>query len=233
MKAIKNLYNQIWSDKVQKEEGEVCSRVQEALKLIDTGGKLLDIGCGDGVLLSSVGRCESLFGVDISSPALKIAVSRGLKVLKIDFNTGNIPFKDHIFNTIVCLDVIEHIFEPDELIREAKRLLKKGGIFIVSTPNIRFIEHLSMLLTEGCFPKTSYDAYSYDGGHIHYFTFSDIRILLERNGFKILEEGGVAYRPFRSVKMSIFRIIARVWENQVEKEFFHRGIIVKAQRING
>lgn len=234
MKSIEEkTYDKIWYRILQESKDVFCTRIEEALKLLDKGNRLLDVGCGDG----SFGKLAKnnfkyIYGVDLASDALKRTKTKGLAVLKVNINAKRLPFKSCVFDTVSCLDVVEHIFEPEDLIREGNRLLKSGGIFIISTPNIRFIEHISMLLARGYFPKTSYDIDSYDGGHIHYFTFSDIRRLLEENGFKILEEKGVAYRPYKSIKMSIFRIVARVWEKQVEKEFFHRGIIIKAQKIN-
>jgi hypothetical protein len=83
---------------------------------------------------------------------------------------------------------------------------------------------------KGQFPKTSDDPDTYNGGHINYFTFRDIRNLLKNSGFNLLHERGIAYRPYRSFKIIIFRFVMQLLESEIEKEFFYKGIAVKAQK---
>jgi hypothetical protein len=120
------------------------------------------------------------------------------------------------------------IGDGNRFYRQPYRVLKKNGVFILTTPNIRFIDHIRLILIKGQFPKTSHDKFCYDGGHIHYFTFKDIRNLLKRAGFKIMLEQGFDQKKYRSFKTLLFRVCLKVFEKDINKEFFCPGILLKA-----
>src|SRR5258706_16079499 len=102
----------------------------------------------------------------------------------INTDTDDFPYKKNFFDVITCLDVIEHVKDPRILLEKINTVLKKEGILIISTPNIRFSDHLSKLLFHGVFPKTSISEAEYDGGHIHFFTYKDMYILLKNKNFR-------------------------------------------------
>ena len=214
MKSEERLYERIWKKKgIDKEPKiEKGSRADIALKLLDKGDRLLDIGCGDGTLgYFAKNKYKEVYGVDISEEALKIAKKRDIIVEKVNLNEEKLPFENDYFDAVTCLDVIEHVFEPRDLIREINRVLKRGGILIISTPNIRCWHHLFSLIVKGRFPKTSDDTEHWDGGHLHYFTYKDIELLLSEHGFEILVKRGVFGREFL-------------------KEFLSPGVIIKGKK---
>ncbi|MDI3501051.1 MAG: hypothetical protein PWP22_822 [Thermoanaerobacter sp.] len=191
---MKNKYDKIWKkkDNLDSPVIEKGSRVDVALKLLEKGDRLLDVGCGDGTLgYHAKNMYNEIYGVDISEKALKIARKRGVITFKVDLNKDKLPFQDNFFDAVTCLDVIEHVIDPRFLIKEIYRVLKTGGILIISTPNIRDWKYLFSLIFKGKFPKTSDDTELWDGGHLHYFTFKDIEELLKSNGFKIVKKCGV------------------------------------------
>ena len=106
--------------------------------------------------------------------------------------------------------------------------MKFGGKFIVTTPNTRFIKHVSDLLLRGTSPKTNLDHEGYDGGHLHYFTFKDLSKLLEESKFKIIQQKGISMRFYNSLKLRIFYVLSRLFEKKVIREFFCQGILIKA-----
>jgi methionine biosynthesis protein MetW len=215
MKVEEGLYQKIWENKASNEESRIDkgSRVDVALKLLDKGDRLLDIGCGDGILgYFAKNKYKDVYGLDISETALKIAKKKGLITKKTNFNAGKIPFGNDYFDAITCLDVIEHVFEPIELIKEIHRVLKEKGSLVISTPNIRYFPHLFSLAIKGKFPKTSNDKEHYDGGHLHYFTFNDVEELLVSYGFKIVGKYGIFGR-------------------KILKEFLSAGIIIKGEKL--
>ncbi len=180
------------------------------LKLIDKGERLLDIGCGDDTLgYFAKNKYKEVYGVDISKEALKIAEKRGIIVKKVNLNEEKLPFENEYFDAVTCLDVIEHVFEPRDLIKEINRVLKRGGILIISTPNIRYWRHILSLIVRGRFPRTSGDDEFWDGDHIHYFTYKDIELLLNRYKMDVVVKSGV-------FGMNFF------------KEFLSPGIVIKA-----
>lgn len=99
----------------------------------------LDIGCNEGtvstILRDIIGAKESI-GVDISPVAVAEANQKGLDALVLSIDESNLPFKDSYFDFVGCLDVIEHVFDPDHLLDEIHRVLKPDGLAIFSTPNL-------------------------------------------------------------------------------------------------
>jgi SAM-dependent methyltransferase len=101
--------------------------------------RVLDLASGEGYgskLLASF--ASSVIGVDIDEEAVRHASAKyGNATLQ--FITGSITAvpipEDHSFDVIVCFEAIEHIGEQEKLLGEVKRLLKRDGLFIVSTPN--------------------------------------------------------------------------------------------------
>jgi methionine biosynthesis protein MetW len=225
-------YDKIWNRSLAEKSDFSCDRINEAIRLLDKGNRLLDVGCGEGTFIDlAKGRFDHVFGIDLSLKALKESYSKNFRVIKNNLNNEGISFQNETFDTATCLDVIEHVFDPVYLLSELNRVLKEKGILILTTPNVRFIDHVSEILIQGKFPKTSDDPDVYNGGHVNYFTFLDIRNLLNNSGFKVLSEKGVAHRPYRSLKTIIFRYLLRFYETEVEKEFFYKGIAIKAQKI--
>lgn len=197
-------YDDIWKRKGKfKDVATRRSRLDVASQLVGKCQRILDIGCGEGLLATlTKGKYEEFFGVDISQVALEIARSRGVRAFRINIDIEKLAFPDNYFDCVVCLDVIEHVFDPAHLLSEAKRVTADGGSFIISTPNIRHWAHLMQLVVKGRFPKTSRDVEEFDGGHVHYFTYADVEELLRRHEFERIEryttEGKHILREFRS-----------------------------------
>ena len=99
-------------------------------------GCLLDLGCSSGSFLESM-HSESwkLYGIEMSPECARAAETRcGAQVF-----VGNIldaPFPSEMFDVITCFDVLEHLFEPQQVMEKVTKWLKPGGIFFVQVPNI-------------------------------------------------------------------------------------------------
>lgn len=178
---LRDLYERAWTEKSESSAAAFApgDRSTVALAALPGGSSLLDVGCGEGAFLEAASAAYGhVVGVDISSRALAAARKRKLDVLQCDLNETYLPFSDGSFHTVVSLDVIEHVLEPDAFMLELSRVTEPGGWTIISTPNIRYIKHLFTLLVRGHFPHTSQDRFGYDGGHLHYFTRRDILSLM-------------------------------------------------------
>lgn len=110
---------------------------------ISNGDKILDIGCGNGYYLSLLNRLNLnvvLVGIDNDKVALrdaKIFISND-KVKLIYGNAQNLPFKNNSFDKLIMSEVIEHVEDEKKVLREAIRVIKKGGILTLTTCNIDY-----------------------------------------------------------------------------------------------
>jgi len=102
-------------------------------------GKILELGCGEGLLSQSVQQKTGadVFGVDISSSGVNLAIKRGITASIADLNK-RLPFPDSYFDLIFSDQVLEHVYNTDFLLSETYRILKPGGIMIIITPNLSF-----------------------------------------------------------------------------------------------
>ncbi|MCF7821137.1 MAG: class I SAM-dependent methyltransferase [Mariprofundaceae bacterium] len=110
----------------------LLSRMAHWVSEIHSQGELLDIGCGEGALLHAVGM-EGI-GVDLNSERLILAAERGLSVALA--NGEQLPFADASFETVVSMEVLEHVPDMNGMIREIKRVLKPGGHWLISVPSV-------------------------------------------------------------------------------------------------
>ena len=191
---FERVYETVWSKKLARDFESGRARIVSRLLPSITGDNLLDIGCGNGEMGPYFSnRFKEVHGVDISDNVLKAAAKKGVIAKKVDLNHEPLPYEDFLFDMITCLDVIEHVFDPNYLLSEVRRVLKNGGVFVLSYPNIGFIKFRLSIMT-GSFPMTAGDPEPYDGGHIHYWTVRDMRKMLSRNSltpFKIAATGKV------------------------------------------
>ena len=203
-------------------------RVEKASRFVPECNSFLDVGCGDGIIAEFIKeKAKNIYGIDNDSRELDKARKRKLKVVRLDLDSEQIPFKVNFFDVITCLDVIEHVIDPNALLKEMYRVLKKNGTLILSTPNIRFSDHLSKLIFGGSFPKTSIDSSLYDGGHLHFFTYKDVRDILEKNGFRNIKEDEIINKDARGWKG---KILINLIGDSMMREFRSPGILIIAKK---
>lgn len=122
-----------------------------------TEGSLLDVGCGMGDLLSRFPERER-HGIDISEEYLEIARERGLEVTNAEAEA--IPFSDDAFDVVVATDILEHVFDLNQVARELKRVARKAIVVRVPKED-----------------EVAWDVEPYGFVHVRMFDEGSLRIL--------------------------------------------------------
>jgi len=89
----------------------------------------LDLGCGDGSFTLEIARivgARNIYGVNVDEEALNNANTREIKVLKCNLSKDIIPLPDESLDLITALDVIEHLLNPDHMLKNPDHMLKKA-----------------------------------------------------------------------------------------------------------
>jgi SAM-dependent methyltransferase len=214
--GVRRFYEEMYADgRVLQEPGGVLGRlflrlrrfelhrVPATLALLRPANDLLEIGCGDGMLMAAAraSKFRAVHGIDVAVAVVRRATETcqsvlgdldGVDIRQADVNDG-LPFADGSFDAVVAIAVIEHIFDPYFTIAEIKRVLRPGGQFVMEVPNLVWLpRRLEVML--GRLPVTG-DEEGWDGGHLHYFTFRAVRDLLDSAGFRIEYMGSTGIFP--------------------------------------
>lgn len=141
------------------------------------GGRLLEIGCGSGVMLENMQeRGWDVTGVEIDPMAVAHARSRGL-----DVREGSLPsqsFEENSFNVVTMSHVIEHLHDPRTILVECLRILRPGGRLVLVTPNT---EALSLSLFGPNWMHLD------PPRHLHLFNRKGLTRLVSETGFEQIE----------------------------------------------
>jgi ubiquinone/menaquinone biosynthesis C-methylase UbiE len=93
----------------------------------------LDLGCGTGGSFSLLRNFGTVIGLDVSPLALKFAKEKGMKHLVLG-SAENLPFADNCLDLVAALDVLEHLDDDCQALREIWRVLKPNGAFVFTVP---------------------------------------------------------------------------------------------------
>lgn len=211
--SLSKQYDAFYQSALHKEQlpdvvlrGWPRNRVEAILHSAGEGGVVLDVGCGNGHLLYQLRRrFRDLVGLEYSAHRLEQA-RLNLEGLSFTALLGSAEQMNDVasdsVDCIVSADTIEHVPDVYAATAEMFRVLAPGGRLVINTPNIAFVKKRALLLL-GRFPATSQPNEGlgsdilFDGGHLHYFTFRSLSLVLERAGFRI--EQRVGYGAFGHV----------------------------------
>lgn len=169
-------------DRLRIHSKRTQDEIRKTLKInnIKIGSKLLDVGCAAGFFLD-VARANGYepFGIEISDEGANHArnnynieiISKDL--LKLDDNYNN------FFDMVTMFDVLEHLDEPTASLKKVYEILKSGRVLVVEVPNIKTIDTFSYRNLVSILQPPH---------HLFLFNPNNLRLILEKNGFKIIEE---------------------------------------------
>lgn len=144
--------------------------------------KVLDIGCANGSFVYAA-KIKGMhpIGIDLDPDSIKLGKRYGLDLRHMALEDAK--FKENMFNAINLGDIIEHVKNPDSFLMECYRILKKGGVITVSTPNTNSIFSKATLLLYEMFGLV----WSHPSPPYHLFDFSDYNLtaFLKKHGFEV------------------------------------------------
>lgn len=97
--------------------------------------RVLDVGCGRGQLKAFLPDHVEMHGLDISEDRVRRSRAAGYLTLQHDLETGVLPYPDNTFDAVVFCHCLEHVRRFDDVLSEAERVVKPGGLVIVGIPN--------------------------------------------------------------------------------------------------
>lgn len=194
-KDLKQLYGEEYFN-LQKEKVEITGyrsyqdimplltpyfrkKLTRAGQLLGKKGKLLDIGCALGLFLE-IAKADGwdVLGLDISSYAVKEVRKRGIKAVNCDL--FNAKLKKNSFDLVTIFQTIEHDSNPVRLLREIKRILKPGGVLIITTPNAKGLPSQLLGKRWHGWRRRS---------HLFWLDKNNLKLALDTVGLKIIEIG--------------------------------------------
>ena len=191
-------------------------RQRSTLSLIgyDPKATLLDLGCGDGELTLKIAQksgTKSVYGIDIMAKNVDGARAKGIDARKSDLEQ-KLPFENETFDVVNAADIIEHLTNTDNFLREIHRVLRVGGYVVIMTPNLAALHNIFYLVFgkqpncacvsdevyAGTWQLSGNQHIHHDGKglHLRIFTLSALEELLNYHGFQVERSIGSVFQPF-------------------------------------
>ncbi|MEX1250341.1 MAG: bifunctional 2-polyprenyl-6-hydroxyphenol methylase/3-demethylubiquinol 3-O-methyltransferase UbiG [Hyphomonas sp.] len=180
--------DQWWSDEirwVRTLKNLVPGRLSWFDDQIDWAGKdVLDLGCAGGFMAEALAdRGAQVTGIDPAEKAIAIARAHARATNRdIDYDTGvgeALPYPEAVFDAVVCVDVLEHVSDLDQVLAEVARVLRPGGLFLFDTINRTPLARLATITIAedilGLLPRGTHDP-------ALYITPAELRAGLTRAG---------------------------------------------------
>lgn len=188
-------------------------------KWINPKASVLDLGCGNGLLLNYLQGQKQVkgYGLEINERKITECLARGVSVIEQDLNAGLSNFQTNQFDTVIMSQTLQAVEAPEKLLAEMLRVGKTG---IVSFPNFGHWRIRFHLMAFGTMPKSDNLPYEwYDTPNIHLCTLNDFERLCARQHYTILDKWVVddSYTPQSKHrlmpnffgKMALYHITAR------------------------
>lgn len=161
-----------------------------------TEQNILDVGCGGGIFAEGMAvKGAMVIGLDVESHAIEAAKAHAKqKKLAIKYTCEPIEtFKAKLFDIVTCMEMLEHVPEPELVIKHCARLLKPGGYLFLSTINRTIQAYASVVVAAeylfGLLPRQTHD---YD----KFIKPSELAAMVRAAGLETIGMSGMAYNPF-------------------------------------
>ncbi|MGZ3157457.1 MAG: methionine biosynthesis protein MetW [Burkholderiaceae bacterium] len=172
---------------------------------------VLDLGCGDGVMLDYLQSDKSCtgYGIEIDDDKIPACIERRVSVIQQDMEAGLAIFADNAFDTVLCLSALQMMKNVEGVLRDIARV---GREAIVSFPNFAYWPHRVALL-RGRMPVSKSLPYEwYDTPNLRCATIKDFEELANQVGLEVLERVAlddgkpVSFLPNWRGSLAVFRL---------------------------
>lgn len=185
--SVKGYYEEYWTKLGDYRRALGPRTLRELEGQVRLTSDVLEVGCGTGQVVGrwSEERCGKYFGVDISANSVNYARKLGLDVCLIQ-DASRLPFDDLSFDVVVCLEVLEHLFQPQLAAQEILRVLRPGGVLIATVPNLTHWRHRMHFFVTGTWNPSGDDLSvrePWRDPHIRFFTRKIFLRMLSLMGF--------------------------------------------------
>ncbi|MSU75591.1 MAG: class I SAM-dependent methyltransferase [Candidatus Magasanikbacteria bacterium] len=174
--------NRIFFESIYRRTISILKRERQA-ELRRIACRFLDVACGTGEIIYRLARefPETQFdGVDFTTGMIKKAQEKTRALHNVSFQEADVailPFPDNSFDVILCSDAFHHLPQPEIVLKEVNRILKKGGLFLLVDP-----------ACEGLFPRLIFNnLFKWIEHAHHYYRRTELRKLFARHGFKVTD----------------------------------------------
>lgn len=192
---MKNYLKTYYSDSMRPKSDypDKLSRYLTDKYMDDSHDSMVDIACGRGDYLKSFSNLKKkIVGVDIDSDAVEMCKPN--EVIIHDISKGKLPFPDENFDIVFNKSIIEHLHNPEMLLEEASRLLRKDGLIITMCPS---------------WAHMGWGPFYQDHTHVTPFILPSLRDIHLKNGFDIVDICHFRQLPFLW-KYPFFKFFAEV-----------------------
>lgn len=147
-------------------------------------GSVLDAGCGDGFFTNKLAEqvgAQEVMGIDISDKAVELARE---KYPELQFRQGElnlIPLENNSYDFISMVEVIEHLVDVDGVLEEISRVLKPGGLFLITTTDFNWLK--CVLIAAFYFERYFYPT----NPHVRFFTKNTLSQVLISHGLSVVK----------------------------------------------
>ncbi|MEM3378476.1 MAG: methionine biosynthesis protein MetW [Candidatus Bathyarchaeia archaeon] len=165
---------------------------QIILNWIGTGSSVLDLGCGNGALLTLLIKLKDVQaqGIEINENAVRECVAKGLNVFQQDIDTGLSEYADKSFSYVILNQTLQQVKNPSFVLKEALRVGKK---VIVSFPNFAHYSARISIFFRGKVPVTPALPYEwYNTPNLHFLSITDFKNYCKKKNITITDEAFTA-----------------------------------------
>ncbi len=167
----------------------------QVVDLVGRGKAVLDVGCATGYLARALkDRDCTVSGLEVDPAMAEVARQHLDEVVEADLNATSLTdlFRPGSFDVVIFADVLEHVLEPERVLREAIPLLRPGGRIVISIPNVSH-GSVRLALLQGRWEYV--DAGLLDRTHVWFYTRGSLIALVEGAGLAVEHLRGVVVDP--------------------------------------